>query len=68
MHFRIVLTDVCHKKAIKKNEHGKSDMFFIAFCNKLIVRCEIGMKLSRVFEVLVKRKTCIYVYSSLYVS
>ena len=27
MHFRIVLTDVCHKKAIKKNEHGKSDMF-----------------------------------------
>ncbi len=44
------------------------DRFFIAFCNSLIVCGAKGVKLSRVFEVLVKWKTCIYVYSSLYVS
>jgi hypothetical protein len=37
MHFRIVLTDVYHKKAIKNNEHEKSDSIFIAFCNALII-------------------------------
>jgi hypothetical protein len=37
MHFRIVLTDVCHKKTIKNNEHEKSDSIFIAFCNALII-------------------------------
>ena len=62
------ITDWCYKKAIKKNEHGKSDRFFIAFCNSLIVSSARCVKLSRVFEVLVKRKTCIYEYSSLYVS
>ena len=56
------------QKISKKNEHGKSDRFFIAFCNSLIVSGASGVKLSRVFDVLVKRKTCIYVYSSLYVS
>ena len=33
MHFRIVLTDLCHKN----NEHGKSDRIFIAFCKLLII-------------------------------
>lgn len=57
MHFRIVLMDLCHKKNIKNNEHGKSDRIFIAFCKLLIISGAMGLKLSRVLEVLVKRKS-----------
>ena len=67
MHFRIVLTDVCHKKAINKNEHEKSDSIFIAFCNSLIVSGARGVKLSRVLRLYVKWKTCIYLYSYTYI-
>ena len=54
MHFRIVLTDLCHKKTIKNNEHGKSDRIFIAFCKLLIISGEGGVKRSRVLETIRK--------------
>ena len=60
MHFRIVLTDLCHKKTIKKNEHEKSDRFFIAFCNWLSYMGARDVKLSRVLEVAVKQEKGIY--------
>ena len=56
---------LAHLTSTKRGRSGmkaKSDRIFIAFCNSLIVSGAMGLKLSRVLEVHVEGKACIYLH------